>query len=121
MASNRIPALFCVLLLTAEVGAKSECGGIEGHVMLGASRPLGNVSVSAGSRSMNLYFESTSDLSGYYALNEIPAGRYSMFADAKAFGCILILRVVVHQGERVRQDFHFERFGKKEGCEAGEK
>jgi hypothetical protein len=44
-----------------------------------------------------------------------------MWADAEGYGCILIPRVVVHDGERVRQDFNFARGKAYGGCAAAEK
>jgi Carboxypeptidase regulatory-like domain len=122
MAVGRILTSSCVFLLAVQGAATWErAGGIEGHVTLNLSRPLGNVSVSADNRLLGLHFESVSNASGYYSLTAVPSGRYSMFADAKSVGCILIPHAGLNEGEHLRQDFDFERRGKKEGCEAREK
>lgn len=52
---------------------------------------------------------------------EMRPGAYSVWADAKGYGCILIPHFVVHYGERVRQDFNFIGGKAYGGCESVEK
>jgi hypothetical protein len=110
-------AVACLCSMPAGLVARSECGAIEGHVLLGLSRPLADVSVSAANRLAGLYFDDITDTNGRYMLDQIPPGNYTMFADAKQFGCILFPRVIVMEGQHVRQDFHFQLSETRHGCE----
>jgi carboxypeptidase family protein len=110
-------ACVCLSSISAGLVARSECGAIEGHVFLGPSRPLSDVSISAASRLASLYFDAITDANGRYILDKVPPGNYTMFADAKQFGCILIPHVIVMEGQHVQQDFRFQLSGTSKGCE----
>ena len=108
----------CLFSASAGLVARSECGAIEGHVFLGLSRPLADVSISAANRLAGLYFDDITDTDGRYILDKLPAGNYTMFADAEQFGCTLIPHVIVMEGQHLRQDFHFQLSGKRNSCES---
>jgi hypothetical protein len=95
---------------------QSECGEIEGTAFLSASDPLSDVTVSATSKMAHLYFDDITDANGYYRLDKLPAGNYQVFADAKQYGCVLIPRLIVKEGQHVRQDFHFRLSEGRNNC-----
>ncbi len=111
-------ACVCLCSISAGLVARSECGAIEGHVLLGLSRPLADVSISAASRLAGLYFDAVTDANGRYILDKVPPGNYTMFADANQFGCILIPHVIVREGQHVQQDFRFQLSGTRKGCDS---
>ena len=67
------------------------------------------------------FSQATTDVSGYYLFDDVRPGAYSMWAEARGYGCILIPHIAVHYGERVRQDFNFVRGKSYDGCEAIER
>lgn len=119
----KIASRWLVLLLTASTGARDLHKGssIEGFVTLNATTFLSGVAIGVDGLGGSEHIESKSDGSGHYLFEEIRPGAYSMWADAKGYGCILIPRVAVHYEERVRQDFNFIRGRAYGGCEATKK
>jgi hypothetical protein len=110
-----------LISVSAVLTGRSECGEIEGNAFLGPSHALADVSISATSRWVGLYFDDFTDFNGRYKLNKVPPGKYQVFADAGPFGCMLIPHLVVREGQHVRQDFHFHLSRKREGCDSVEK
>jgi hypothetical protein len=114
----------CVALLFALpilAGNSDKRPGIEGFVTLNETIPLAGVTIGIDSLAQGTYWETTTNTSGYYLFEEVRPGAYSMWADAKGYGCILIPHVAVHYDERVRQDFNFARGKAYGGCNAAPK
>ena len=95
----------------------SKISGVEGFVTLNAVASLPGVTIGVGSQVRGTHLQTTTNTSGYYLFDEIRPRAYTMWAEARTYGCILIPRVVVHYGERVRQDFNFVRGKAYGGCE----
>ena len=110
-----------LLILTSMPNDTGETASIEGFTSLNDATRLAEVSIGAHPLGTDSYVETKTDLSGYYVLPNLPAGAYEMWAYAKGFGCIIIPRVAVHYGQRVRQDFNFHRKSPLGSCEAIEK
>jgi hypothetical protein len=115
----RNPKLCCVLLLflaeTVLGGPKGS--GIEGVVTINGSG-LAGVEVIASSAAIGAFWETSTNSSGYYSLDEIRPGRYTMWAELSRHGCIVVPHVLVKEGERLRQDFHFAKGKTYPGCES---
>jgi hypothetical protein len=112
--------LWCVLLLVlaeTPVAATKTGSGVEGIVTLGDSAFAG-VEVEASSASMGAFWETSTNQSGYYLLDEVRPGEYTMWAESSERGCIVIPRVRIRQGERIRQDFRFSKGKRYLGCES---
>lgn len=117
-------ACWSVALLFAIAGMASDASqesSIEGFVTFHNTAYLAGVRIGVHSLAKDLYLEAKTNASGYYVFATLPAGAYGMWADARDYGCILIPRVPVHYGERVRQDFNFSGRIPREGCDAIEK
>jgi len=112
--------LWCVLLIffaETVVSTAQKTSGVEGVVTIDGSVFTG-VEVEASSASMDAFWETSTNSSGYYLLDEVRPGQYTMWAEASGYGCIVIPRVVVKDGERVRQNFHFAKGKTYPGCES---
>ena len=94
---------------------------IEGFVTLNAVSPLSGVTIGIEELARGKYSQATTDVSGYYLFDDVRPGAYSMWAEARGYGCILIPHITVRYGERVRQDFNFVRGKAYGGCEPIEK
>lgn len=118
-------ALVCWLILffSAPIAGHDthKSSSIHGFVTLNTTIYLADVKIGLDSLATGVHIESETDVSGHYLFDEVRPGAYSMWADAKQYGCILIPRVAVHYDERVRQDFNFVRTISRKGCEAIER
>jgi Carboxypeptidase regulatory-like domain len=94
---------------------------VEGVVTLNSMAPLRGVAIGLSNLVRGTSLQAATNMSGYYLFGEVRPGSYTIWADAKGYGCILIPRVVVRYGERVRQDFNFVRGKVYGGCEEVEK
>jgi hypothetical protein len=111
--------LCCVLLLLAASAGLSDphqSSSIEGFATLNATTHLTDVTIGVDSLAKGTHLQRNTNTSGYYLFEEGEPGAYSMWAEAKGYGCILIPRVAVHYGERVHQNFNFVR-GAPGSCE----
>ena len=114
-------SLSCLTLLLAVpilAGNSNKSSSVEGFVTLNAMVPLAGVTVEIDSRGWGIHLEGTTNTSGHYLFQEVRPGAYSMWADAKGYGCILIPHVAVNCDARVRQDFNFVRGKAHRGCDA---
>lgn len=107
--------LLFVLVKTMLCGPKGS--GVEGVVTIGGSAFEG-VEVIASSAAMGAFWETSTNSSGHYSLDEVRPGRYTMWAERSGHGCIVIAGVVVKEGERLRRDFHFAKGKIYPGCES---
>lgn len=110
--------LIAVLFATSLVAGEAS---VQGFVALNAVASLPGVTIGLDNLGHGTHFEATTDGSGYYQFPEVTPGAYSIFADAKGYGCILIPHLAVHYGEQVRQDFNFVRGRAYDGCDVENK
>ena len=94
-----------------------QSSSIEGFVTLNAATQLADVKIGVDGLARGMHLQVKTNTSGHYLFEEVLPGAYSMWADAKGYGCILIPRVPVHYGERVRRDFNFVRGRVPGACE----
>jgi hypothetical protein len=114
----------CVLLaLLGLVGSSQphDRSGIEGFVTSDVGAAIPNATVGVDSLTKGLHRESVTNTSGYYLVNELDPGAYSVRVEVKGLGCIVYPHVAVLPGHRVRQNFHFARAKRYPGnCEPAE-
>ena len=104
-------------LLTPILAQKLLCpSGIDGVVTLNATEPLVSVRIGVARAARTGHFETWTDSKGRYSLDLEP-GAYSMWAEAKDYGCILIPHVAIHDQERVHEDFNFVRRRIRGSCD----
>jgi Carboxypeptidase regulatory-like domain len=110
----------CVLGMIAAkmaLAAAQKTSGVEGVVTIDGTAFAG-VEVEASSASQGVFWETTTNSSGYYLLGDVRPGKYTMWAEMNGHGCIVIPRVLVKDGQHARQDFHFSKGKTYPGCES---
>ena len=88
-------------------------GGVEGLITGDADAPLARVTVGVDGLAAGEHRQVVSDSAGHYLLDELRPGGYSLWAEAKGYGCIIYPKVAVFPGKRIRQDFHFSNVKQK--------
>src|SRR5690348_5460112 len=109
--------IFLILFAEMLIASPKRITGVEGVVTIDGS-PFAGVEVEASSASIGAFWETSTNPSGHYLLDEMRPGRYTMWAEASGHGCIVIPRVVIKDGVRTRQDFHFRKGRTYPGCES---
>lgn len=98
----------------------SRISSVEGTVTFNSRHPLPAITVQLDDPARGTRLERKTNESGYYLFDQIRPGAYSMWVNAEEYGCILVPRLAVHYGQRVRRDFNFEK-GKPHGsCDSVE-
>jgi hypothetical protein len=118
-----LPLLILALLLAfpeRPVGL-IPAAAIEGVTSTDGGAPLPGVKIALDGLTRPLHFDAQSNAAGHYAIENLPAGTYSVSAEAKGIGCVIIPKVVIEDGKRVKQDFEFFQTRKKLGCPVGSK
>jgi len=112
--------LFLILALLASPPVKqvgpTPAAVIEGSATTDGGAPLPGVKIAIDSLTKPAHLEAQSDAAGRYAIENVLPGVYTIFADARGFGCVVIPKVIVEEGKRLKQDFEFLRGRKKLGC-----
>lgn len=111
--------LCCATAISGNLANASQAGdpGLEGTVFLAGSAFPGT-EVVASSAASGQFWETSSDSLGRYVLEGLPAGRYTVWAEATGHGCIVFGNIVVKVGTRVRRDFRFAKNKTYPGCES---
>lgn len=103
----------CLLLLATTLLLRSDqvCDrcGVDGFVTSDIAGALPGATVEINSVTRGFHRRAVTDQSGYYLLDNLEPGAYSLWAEANGMGCIIVPRVAVFAGKRIRQDFHFAR------------
>lgn len=110
-----------ILLAAVTLGSDSrKISSVEGRVTFDSRQALPAVTVQLDDLGRGTHVEKITQASGYYLFDQVRPGAYSMWVEADEYGCILVPRLAVHYGQRVRRDFNFER-GKPHGsCDSVE-
>jgi len=109
-------AIAAGLLAAAERDTPS---GIHGFVTTELIAAVPGARIGIDSLSKALHRETTTDVTGYYAMDDLTPGAYSIWADVRGLGCIIYPHVALLPGKRVRQDFRFVRTKRYPGaCDA---
>lgn len=110
--------LLLVLLAIIAPAQQDPPSGIEGFVTSDIAAMIPNAKIGVDSVTRGFHRESVTNSSGYYLVNELNPGAYSVWAEVKGLGCIIYPHVAVFPAQRVRQDFHFVRAKRYPGsCE----
>ena len=117
MRNRKFWYVFLILLAEILIASTKKITGVDGVVTIDGS-PFAGVEVEASSASIGAFWETSTNRSGQYSLDEIRPGRYTMWAEASGYGCIVIPRVLIKDGARTRQDFHFRKGRTYPGCES---
>ena len=113
-----------VLFLSAMTGRieSTAVSSIEGFVTNDVAEFISQAKIGAHSATGGIYRKAITDTSGYYLMQDIRPGSYSIWAEAKGYGCIVYPHVTVSYGQRLRQDFRFTKLNRNPGnCEPLEK
>ena len=89
---------------------------IEGIVTTDGGGPLAAVKITVDSLIRPSHFETRSDKAGHYAIEHLTPGNYEIVADARGIGCIVIPKVTLQAGQRLRRNFEMLRSRKNIGC-----
>ena len=113
----------CLLLVGALMARQpSSRASIDGFVTSDFVMALPGATIGIDSVTGSFHRQTTTDPSGYYLLDDLQQGAYSLWAEVKGYGCILYPQVAVFRGQHTRQDFHFVRPKRPpEGCRPVEK
>lgn len=104
------------LIATAETDKPS---GIDGFVTTELTAAVPGARVGIDSLSKGFHRETTTDVTGYYSMDDLTPGAYSIWAEVRGLGCIIYPRLALMPGKRVRQDFRFVRTRRYPGaCDA---
>ena len=119
-ANTMVPILILALLAGSPStrAGPSAAAAIEGTTTTDGAAPLPGVNIKIDNLVRLQHFETRSNTAGRYVIENVPPGTYTVLADAKGFGCVVIPAVVMQSGKRVKQDFEFLHSRKKLGCEA---
>ena len=111
--------LCCAACVSGNLANATQPGdpGIEGTVFLAGSAFPGT-EVVASSAASGQFWQTSSDSRGRYVLEGLPAGRYTVWAEATGQGCIVFGDIMVKPGARVRRDFRFAKNKTYPGCES---
>ena len=104
-----VSCLFLFLVGAIMAREPSARSSIDGMVTSDLATVLPGATVGLSSLTGAIHRETVTNLSGYYLLDDLPAGGYTLWAEARGYGCILYPHVAVFRGQRIRQDFHFVR------------
>jgi len=110
--------LILALLLTPLEAQQrlNPAAAIDGVASTDGGAPLPGVKIALDSLTKPGHFETQTNAAGRYVIENVPAGPYSVTAEAKGFGCSIIPKVVMEDGKRLKQDFEFVHSRKKLGC-----
>ncbi|HSU29705.1 MAG TPA: carboxypeptidase-like regulatory domain-containing protein [Bryobacteraceae bacterium] len=104
--------LLCLLLLLARgvsAGESSYASGIDGFVTSDIQAVVAGATVGVDGLANGLHREAVTDSSGYYLVDNLRPGAYSVWAEFRGYGCIIYPHIPVVEGQRRRQNFHFVR------------
>jgi len=115
----------CVFFILFGVIAGSqtnEPAAIEGFVTSDIAAVIPGAKIGVDSLTRGFHRETATNNSGYYLVNDLNPGSYSVWAEVSGLGCIIYPHVALFPGQRLRQDFLFARAKRYPGnCEPLEK
>ncbi len=89
--------------------------GIDGFVTMDVTAAATGASIGVDSMTKGGHFRATTSNSGYYLVDDIEPGAYSVWAEVKGIGCIIYPNVAVYRGQRTRRDFNFVHASRDKG------
>jgi hypothetical protein len=99
---------FWLLLISAPLWGQINTGEIGGAITDSLGGTIPAATVTAERAATGLKYTATSNRSGEFLLVQLPAGDYSLSASADGFKQVVLPRVQVHAGDKLRRDFSLE-------------
>ncbi len=103
-----ILAFILLLIGSIPLAMQFENGSIEGFIT-DQNGPVAGASVEARNVMSGAIWRKSSDAKGYYKIEEVRAGRYSLWVQAKNHNSAWIQRIVVDHGQHVHVDVNLTR------------
>lgn len=97
-----------LLLVSIPLAMPFETGSIEG-IITDDQGPVAGACVQARNVMTDAVFHVESDAMGYYKLEDLRAGRYSLWVQAAGHDSVWILQIPVERDQSVRQDLYLAR------------
>jgi len=94
------------LIAAAETDKPS---GVDGFVTTELTAVVPGARIGIDSLSKGFHSETTTDVTGYYSMDDLTPGAYSIWAEVRGLGCIIYPHLALLPGKRVRLDFRFVR------------
>ncbi|MFL6414925.1 MAG: carboxypeptidase-like regulatory domain-containing protein [Bryobacteraceae bacterium] len=107
--SRRCLILALAAGLIAAAAEADDPSGIDGFVTAELTASVPGARIGIDSLSKGFHRETTTDVTGYYLMDDLTPGAYSIWAEVRGLGCIIYPRVALLPGKHVRQDFRFVR------------
>jgi hypothetical protein len=99
--------IFILALATLLPAQTEQHCGIEGYVSSDVADALSGATINIDSITRGFHRQAASNGSGYYLVDGLTPGAYSVSAEVKGLGCIVYPKIPIFAGKRVRQDFRF--------------
>jgi Carboxypeptidase regulatory-like domain len=93
----------------AQEPPQSVPAAVEGFVTSDVTAVVPGATIHLDSRTLSYHRETTTDASGYYVMEELRPGAYSLYAEIRAYGCIIYPHIALMPRQSLRQDFVFVR------------
>jgi hypothetical protein len=103
-----ILAIFLLFLVSIPLAKQFEDGSLEG-VVTNERGPVVNASIEARNIMSGAVANANTDARGYYRIDSLRAGRYSLWVRAEKHNAMWIPRVMVERGQMTRQDVRLSR------------
>jgi len=101
-------------LLAAQTGDRSSIDGFVTRDMAAVS----GATIGIDKKNEGFHLQTTTNKSGYYSIEDLDPGGYSVWAEIKGYGCIIHPHVPLFPGKHAHQTFHFARAKRNPGnCE----
>ena|SRR5579863_8160155 len=98
-----------LLIAVATHGRQPQSAAIEGFVSSNLASVLPGAKVGVDSLTRGYHREAVTNTSGYYIVDELQSGAYSVYAEVPGYGCIIFPHVALMPGQHLREDFVFVR------------
>jgi hypothetical protein len=103
-----ILVIFLLLIASIPLAMQLESGSIEG-LITNEKGPVPGASVEARNVMSGAVWRTTSGAGGYYKLEEVRAGRYSLWVRAENHSAAWLQRIAVERGQRTHADVYLAR------------
>lgn len=111
----------CLLFLLANglrPQEQQQSSAIEGFVTSDIAAVVPGATIRLDSITRGYHRDTQTNSSGYYMLDEVQPGAYSLCAEVRGLGCIIYPHVALSPRQHLHQDFVFVRAKRyPEGCE----
>ena len=114
--------VLCLLIAGFAAYPMGPSSSIDGLVTSDIAGTIPNARIGVDKVTGGFHRETTTNSSGYYLVDDLSPGAYSVWAEVRGLGCIIYPHLAVPPGERIHQNFHFVRAKRYPGnCEPVQK